>query len=103
MVLVQSELDYLPAAERAITLEVERAEPAAVLQEIRKKSGLAIEVRGSLPGLPVLSASFRETKAKVVLTWLAEQVPVSFKAEPPNKLWVIVEASRESRRAKDAS
>jgi hypothetical protein len=94
LILVQAELDHLAAAKQPITLDVEHAAPAAVLGEIARKSGITIEVRGSLPGRPALTASYRDASAKTVLTWFAGQVPVSFRAEPPNKLWVIVEPSR---------
>jgi hypothetical protein len=94
LVLVQSELDYLAAAERAITLEVERAVPAAVLEQIAARSGLVIDVRGTLPPKALLTSSFRDTKTKTVLAWFAEQVPVAFKAEPPNRLLVIVKDGR---------
>jgi hypothetical protein len=87
--LVQSELDYLAAAQRPITLEVERATPAAVLEQIAAHSGLEIDVRGALPRQATLTASFRDTQAKAVLAWFAEQVPVAFKAEPPNRLLVV--------------
>ena len=96
--LVQSELDYLPAAKRKVTLELERAKPAAALDKIRKAAaGLRIEVRGALPKTPALSGTFRETEVRKVLEWFAERVPVAFKAEPPSTLWVIVQPAREPR------
>jgi hypothetical protein len=92
--LVHSELDYLAAADRLITVEAAKATPAAVLDQIRKKSGLTIDVQGALAARPLLSPSFRDAKAETVLVWFAEQIPVSFKAEPPNRLLVIVEEAK---------
>jgi hypothetical protein len=102
-VLVQAELDYLPAVERAITLEVTEEKPAAVLQKIRKLSGLAIEVQGLLPNRPVLSASYQDTETRVILEWLAAELDLAFRAEPPNKLWIIVDERGKRTTDKDAS
>ena len=89
--LVQSELDHLPAADRPITLDAKGLSPSAVLEEIGKKSGLTIQVRGSLPPGVELSPSFRDTAAGTVLKWFAEQVPVQFRARPPSTLEIFVE------------
>lgn len=91
LALVKSELEYLPAVERRITLRVEEAEPASVLAKIAKLSGLTIRVHGSLPRRPLLSVDHRDTSAKVVLEWFASKVPLSFRAEPPKTLWVLVD------------
>lgn len=101
--LAQSELDFLPATARTITLLVQKEKPAVVLERIRKESGLKIEVQGSLPGHPALSASFRDAEVKDVLRWFMEQLRVTYKADPPNTLWVIVEAPRARPKTKDAS
>lgn len=100
--LVQAELDYLPAAERTISLDVSNARPAAVLQKVEEKSGLAIEVQGSLPSRPALSASYRDTETRVILEWLAREMDLSFRAEPPNTLWIIVEERAKRAPDKDA-
>jgi hypothetical protein len=91
LVLVQSETDHLPAARRTITLTLRDAEPAAALREVGEAAGLVLEVRGALPDRPLLSAAYRDVETKAVLEWFAESVPVYYRAEPPNKLWVIVE------------
>ena len=101
--LVQAELDYLPAAERTISLNVSDAKPAAILQEVEEKSGLAIEVQGSLPSRPALSARYRDTETRVILEWLAREMDLSFRAEPPNTLWIIVEERAKRAADKDAS
>jgi len=100
--LVQAELDYLLAARRPITLEVDGAEPAAVLQQIRERSGIVIEVQGLLPNQPMLSASYRDTQAKVVLEWFAQELPISFRAEPPNTLRIFVNDFRKRVPTKEA-
>ena len=102
-ILVQSELDLLPAAKRILTLHVKDAQPADVLETLRKHSGLAIGVQGTLPAHPVLSASFRDKKLKDVLNWFAEAVSVTFRAEPPSKLWIVVETPKAPPRASEAS
>jgi hypothetical protein len=93
LLLVQSELDLLAHASRVVTLEFDAARPSAVLQAIEEKSGLTIEVQGTLPERAGLSRSFREATVKEVLTWFSHELQVSFKAEPPDKLSVIVHAS----------
>ena len=102
LLLVQSELDLLPAAKRLVTLRIEKAQPAAVVEMLRKESGLTIEIEGALPARPVLSASFRDTEVKDVLRWFAKQLPVDFRAEPPNRLWIIVAARNERPHASEA-
>jgi|RhiMethySRZTD1v2_1073278.scaffolds.fasta_scaffold18928_15 hypothetical protein len=103
MLLVQSELDYLPASKRPVTLQVDKAQPAVFLDILRKHAGLTIEVQGTLPVLPVVSGSFRDEETKELLNWFARQLRVSFKAEPPNKLLIIPDAPRVPPPAKEAS
>jgi hypothetical protein len=91
MLLVQPEIDFLPGAGTPITLELEKDKPLRALREIGRMSGLSIEVRGSLPATPRLTASFRDTPARDVLAWFAQQLPVRFRAEPPHKLWVLID------------
>ncbi len=94
LLLVQSELDFLPAAQTPITLEVEEGKPIRVLREIGRRSGLAIEVRGSLPSRPLLTASFRQVRTREILVWFADQLSVHYRAEPPHKLWVLVDPAK---------
>ena len=91
--LVQSELDLLPAAKRLLTLQFDKASPEAALEILRKESGLTIEVQGKLPAGPALSMSFRDTAAKDVFVWLAKQLPVTYRAEPPNTLWIVTDVN----------
>jgi len=91
MILVQSELDLLPASKRLVTLKVDDARPAAFLDLLRERSGLTIEVRGALPAEPTVSGTFREVEAKELLDWFARQVRVAYRAEPPNKLSIITD------------
>jgi hypothetical protein len=102
-ILVQSELDLLPAAKRRITLQVDKAQPAAVLEALRKESGLTIEVQGTLPARPMLSGSFRNAHAKELLDWFARQLWVTFRAEPPNTLWIIADPPKTGPHTKEAS
>jgi hypothetical protein len=88
---VQSELDLLPATQRRVTILLKGVQPAEFLEKLRKDTGLKIEVTGKLPAGPALSATFRDAEARKVLTWFAQQLPVSFRAEPPDKLWVVVD------------
>ena len=103
LLLVQSELDYLPAAKRPVTLQVDKAQPAVFLDIIRKHAGLTIEVRGTMPAHPGLSGSFRDAEAKEVLDWFWRELRVSFKAEPPNKLLIIPDAPPQPPAAREAS
>jgi|GEM_PF-6755156 len=102
-VLVQSELDYLPATQRRITLQVQQVKPAAFVEAVAKKSDLTIEVRGELPSAPLLSASFHGAATKDVFTWLAERLPVTFMAKPPNTLVILVNGPRGRTKASGAS
>ena len=101
--LVQSELDLFPAAKRLVTLQFDKASPEALLEMLRKESGLTIEVQGKLPVGPKLSASFRDTEVRDAFTWFSKQLRVTYRAEPPKKLWVITESSGERPHAKEAS
>jgi hypothetical protein len=91
LALVQSEVDYLPVAQRKISVEVREAVPATFLDAVRDATDLTIEVQGTLPTRPLLTASFKRTKTKKILAWFATQVPVTYKAQPPDKLIVIVD------------
>jgi hypothetical protein len=97
LLLVQSELDYLPAAAagKLVTVRVDDVEPGSFLEALRKASGLDLPVRGSLPKRPLLSASFRDAPTKDVLVWLAQQLPVTYKVEQPKTVWIIVDVPQD--------
>ena len=89
--LVQSELDLLPAVKRPVTINTESATPAAFIEALRARTGLKIEIEGVLPATPTLSGSFRDAEAKAVLEWLSRQLGIAYRAEPPNTLCIVVD------------
>jgi hypothetical protein len=88
LILVQSELAYLEASDRRITVEVKGAAPANVLATIAKRGGFTLETQGKLPERPRLTASFRDATVRSVLEWFAEKVGVTYRTDRPDKLMV---------------
>lgn len=89
--LVQSELDLLPAVKRPVTISTESATPAAFIEALSARTGLKIEVEGVLPATPALTGSFRDTETKAVLEWLSRKLKLAYRAEPPNTLCIVVD------------
>jgi hypothetical protein len=81
---------HLPATGRLISIEANGLAGGGARRD-RRKSGLTIEIKGSLPKDVLLSPSFKDAPTKTILTWLAEKLPIQFRAEPPNTLTVFVE------------
>jgi hypothetical protein len=96
MLLVQSELDYLKAAQREIDVELDGATPTEALSRIGEKAGLTIKVHGKPPRELKLTRSFEGATLKEVLTWYAREVPVAYRAEGPEKLTVVFREGRSS-------
>ena len=65
-------------------------QPKEILEQVRDKVKLAIEVRGLLPKEPRLTKSFVNATVKEILSWYAREVPVIYKAEGSKKLVVLV-------------
>ncbi len=86
--LVQSELDYLKAGDRRISIDIKASSPRDALQQIRKKAQLVVEVKGDLPKTPTLTVTFRDATVKEVLKWFAKKVGVLYRVDPGDKLVV---------------
>ena len=86
--LVQSELNYLKAGDRRISIDIKESSPKDALQQIRRKAKLVIEVIGDLPETPLLTSTHREATVKEVLKWFAEKVGVLYRVDPGDKLLV---------------
>ena len=93
--LVQSELNYLKAGDRRISIDIKESSPKDALQQIRRKAKLVIEVKGDLPETPLLTSTFREATVKEVLKWFAEKVGVLYRVDPGDRL-LVFPAPRES-------
>ena len=93
--LVHSELDYLEAGYRRISMDIKASSPKDALQQIRKKAKLVVEVKGDLPETPILTSTFRDATVKEVLKWFAEKVGVLYRVDPGDKL-LVLPAPRES-------
>ncbi len=87
--LVQSELDYLKAGDRRISIDIKESSPRDALQQIRKKAQLVVEVKGDLPKTPTLTVTFRDATVKEVLKWFAEKVGVVYSVDRGGKLLVL--------------
>jgi hypothetical protein len=88
LLLIQSELDYLEAGDRRISVEIREASPDDALKEIGRKAQLTIRVKGSLPKTPRLTATFRDATVKEVLKWFAKKVGVVYRVDPGDELLV---------------
>ena len=88
LLLTQSELDYLEAGSRRVTIEVKRDSPTVTLEKIRKKTQLEITVKGTLPEKPKLTATFREATVREVLKWFAAETGVVYRVDRGDKLSV---------------
>lgn len=86
--LIQSELDYLEAGSRRMTIEIKGATPEVALEKIGKRAQLEITVRGTLPGRPKLTAVFRQATVKDVLKWFADETGVVYRVDSGDKLSV---------------
>jgi hypothetical protein len=95
--LIQSELSHLESADRRIDLRVKEASPESTLRAIAKVAGFVIEVEGKLPRTPKLTASFKDTATRDVLTWFAKQVDVAYRADRGGKLVVFARPVRAPR------
>ncbi len=93
--LVQSELDYLTAGDRRISIDIKASSPRDALQQIRKKAQLVVEVKGDLPKTPTLTVTFRDATVKEVLKWFAEKVGVVYSVDRGEKL-LVLPAPRET-------
>ncbi len=93
--LVQSELDYLKARDRRISIDIKESSPRDALQQIRKKAQLVVEVKGDLPKTPTLTVTFRDATGKEVLKWFAEKVGVLYSVDRGEKL-LVLPAPREN-------
>ncbi len=94
MLLVQSELDYLENADRRIDVKIEQATPAAALQVIRERSGLTIDVKGTLPAGPELTVSMRGVSVREVLKWYGKKVGAVYRVERGDRV-VVIPVSRK--------
>ena len=90
LVLIQSELDYLEVAGHRISIDLKEVLPEQALEQIGKKARISIDVRGTFSKKPRLTVSFADATVKEILEWFAEEAPVYYKAEWPNKLVVII-------------
>ena len=93
--LVQSELDYLKAGDRRISIDIKESSPRDALQQIRKKAQFVVEVKGDLPKTPTLTVTFRDATVKEVLKWFAEKVDVVYSVDRGGKL-LVLPAPREN-------
>jgi type II secretory pathway component GspD/PulD (secretin) len=96
MVLVQSELDYLTAAESRLTLIADDIAVREILRAIGKRTGLEIRVRSKLPETK-LDVKFENVTAREALTWLSREVDLVYKAEPPVTLGVYARPTKSGQ------
>ena len=89
MLLVQSELGHLEAAEHRVSIDFREASPAGVLGQLGKKVRLSIEIHGRLPEERGLTATFRHATVREILEWFAREMDVYYKVERPDKLVVL--------------
>jgi hypothetical protein len=90
MLLVQSELDYLEAADRRVSIDFVEEPPARVLDRLGKTVPLDIAIVGRFPAERRLTATFRHATVRQVLGWFARQLDVYYSAEGPDELRVLV-------------
>ena len=93
--LVQSELNYLTAGDRRISIDIKESSPKDALQQIRKKAQLNVEVKGDLPKTPTLTVSFRDATVKEVLKWFAEKAGVVFAVVDRGEKLLVLPAPEE--------
>lgn len=91
--LVQSELDYLAASDRRITVEMRQAALAKILEVIGKQARVTITVQGELPKDRKYDLRFRDKTVKEVLTWLARHAGLAYRVEGPEKIVAIAPKS----------
>jgi len=87
--LVQSELSYLKAGDRRISIDIKESSPGDALKQIRKKAQLVLEVKVDLPETPMPTATFHDVRVKDVLEWFAEKVGVIYKVDRGERLLVL--------------
>ena len=78
MLLVQSELDYLRASKRRITVSFQQATPEAALLQVERAARVSIAWSGTPPKGLKVTRSFDHATLKEVLTWYARRVTLTY-------------------------
>jgi hypothetical protein len=86
---IQSELDYLRAAEVRISIELTQVTIRQAYDEIARKAEFTIAYEGALNGGSKRDLSFKDMPLKELLGKLGETFNVTYRVDAPAKLTVI--------------
>jgi hypothetical protein len=96
LVTVQSELDYLRAAKRPISIELTQVTVKQAYDGIASTSELSITYEGALNGDSKHDVSFKNMTLKDVLAKLGDTFKLSYRVDGPAKLTVIGATPKKS-------
>ena len=86
---IQSELDYLRAAKRPISIELKQVTIRQAYDRIARKAGLRIAYEGALNGDAKHDVSFTDTTLKEILGRVGESFNLAYRVDGPDKLTVV--------------